>query len=92
MGIEPSPDGVREAAGASGGQGSEIFCNGELVEPEAKYETRVTDSHLGHKSVSPKRANCFALFRFCEAEQCFLTTENSEPGSRKFRATARNYL
>jgi len=37
MGIEPSPDGVREAAGASGGQGSEIFCNGELVEPEAKY-------------------------------------------------------
>ena len=50
------------------------------------------DSHLGHKSVSLKRANFFALFRFCEAEQCFLTTENSVPGSRKFRATARNYL
>ena len=30
--------------------------------------------------VTKSRANFFALFRFCEAEQCFLTTENSEPG------------
>ena len=37
MGIEPSPDGVREAAGASGGQGSEIFYDGELAELEIKY-------------------------------------------------------
>ena len=36
-GVEPRADEVREAASPSGGQGSEIFCNGELVEPEAKY-------------------------------------------------------
>jgi len=32
------------------------------------------------KNPFPKRLDCSSLFRFCEAEQCFLTTENSEPG------------
>ena len=67
MGIEPSPDGVREAAGASGGQGSEIFCNGELVESEAKYETRVTDSHLGHRN---KKLGLISSFLFCLFPTC----------------------
>jgi len=37
VGLEPRADEVREAASPSGGQGSEIFYDGELVEPEIKY-------------------------------------------------------
>ena len=36
-GLEPSPGEAREADRASGGRASEIFYDGELVEPEIKY-------------------------------------------------------
>ena len=54
VGLEPRADEVREAASPSGGQGSEIFYDGELVEPEIKYETRVTKSlRLRNKIMNP---------------------------------------
>ena len=59
---------------------SEIFYDGELCEPETKYETSDRILH-GHKG-EPK-TDCPAPLE----EQCFLTTEKSS--RREIRATAR---
>jgi hypothetical protein len=49
-GFEPrAREAGRQSERPSGGQGSEIFYDGELCEPEIKYETRVTESSTGHK-------------------------------------------
>ena len=39
-----------------------------------------------------KRANCFARGYFVRRSYVLSTDKTNEPGSRKFRAAARNYL